>query len=163
KLLASEQAARERGAAARGATGASRERYAIITTRSPRWIAFAAQLADAQRRGLKALGEAGVRDFVAEYRSLSVDFARLQTAARGQPGQELFYLGRLVAGAHNLLYREQRSSVSDVLRFVAVDVPREVRRSVVPIAIAATAMFLPAVIAYTAVVRNPAVAPVFIP
>jgi uncharacterized membrane protein SpoIIM required for sporulation/uncharacterized RDD family membrane protein YckC len=163
KLLASERRAREHGAAARGATGASRERYAIVTTRSPRWIAFAAKLAEAQRRGLKALGEAGVRDFVAEYRALSVDLARLQTAARGQSGEELFYLGRLVAGAHNLLYQEKRSSVNDVLRFIAVDVPREVRRSVVPIGIAAAFLFGPAVIAFTAVVRNPAVAPVFIP
>jgi uncharacterized membrane protein SpoIIM required for sporulation/uncharacterized RDD family membrane protein YckC len=163
KLLATERRAREQGAAARGATGASRERYAIVTTRSPRWIAFAAQLADAQRRGLKALGESGVRDFVAEYRALSVDLARLQTAARGQAGEELFYLGRLVAGAHNLLYQEKRSSVNDVLRFIAIDVPREVRRSVVPIGIAAAFLFVPAFIAYTAVVRNPAVAPVFIP
>ncbi len=163
RLLASERSARERGAAARGATGASRERYAIVTTRSPRWIAFAARLAEAQRRGLKALGEAGVRDFVAEYRALSVDLARLQTAARGEAGEELFYLGRLVAGAHNLLYRERRSRLSDVLRFVAVDVPTEVRRSALPIGIAATFMFGPAAIAYTAVVRTPAVASVFIP
>lgn len=163
RLLATERSAREQGAAARGATGASRERYAIVTTRSPRWIAFAARLAEAQRRGLKALGETGVRDFVAEYRALSVDLARLQTAARGQAGEELFYLGRLVAGAHNLLYRERRSRLSDVLRFIAVDVPVEVRRSVLPIGIAAAFLFGPAVIAYMAVVRNPAVAPVFIP
>ena len=163
KLLASERRAREHGAAARGATGASRERYAIVTTRSPRWIAFAARLAEAQRRGLKALGETGVRDFVAEYRALSVDLARLQTAARGQPGEELFYLGRLVAGAHNLLYREKRSSLNDVLRFIAIDVPTEVRRSVVPIAVAAAFLFAPALISYTAVIRDPAVAPVFIP
>jgi len=163
RLLTSERTARERGAAARGATGASRERYAIVTTRSPRWIAFAARLAEAQRRGLKALGESGVRDFVSEYRALSVDLARLQTAARGQAGEELFYLGRLVAGAHNLLYRERKSRWSDVLRFISIDVPAEVRRSVVPIGIAAAFMFGPAAIAYTAVVRNPPVAAVFIP
>lgn len=163
RLLATERRARELGAAARGATGASRERYAIVTTRSPRWIAFAAKLADAQRRGLKALGESGVRDFVAEYRALSVDLARLQTAARGQVGEELFYLGRLVAGAHNLLYVERRSRWADILRFIAIDVPTEVRRSVVPIAIAAAFTFVPAIIAYTAVVRDPSVAPVFIP
>jgi uncharacterized membrane protein SpoIIM required for sporulation len=104
-----------------------------------------------------------VRDFVAEYRALSVDLARLQTAARGQAGEELFYLGRLVAGAHNLLYVERRSRWTDTLRFIAIDVPTEVRRSVVPIAIAAAFTFLPAVISYTAVVRDPSVAPVFIP
>ncbi|MGH7618350.1 MAG: stage II sporulation protein M, partial [Gemmatimonadaceae bacterium] len=81
----------------------------------------------------------------------------------GQTSEELFYLGRLVAGAHNLLYRERRAQWTDVFRFIAIDVPTEIRRSVVPIAIAATFLFAPAVIAYTGVVRDPSVAPVFIP
>jgi uncharacterized membrane protein SpoIIM required for sporulation/uncharacterized RDD family membrane protein YckC len=163
RLLAAERRAREQGGAARGATGASRERYAIVTTSSPRWIAFASRLADAQRRGLRALGEAGVRDFVAEYRALSVDLARLRTAVGEGSSDELFYLGRLVAGAHNLLYKDRRAGLGGVLRFIAVDVPTEVRRSVRPIAVAALFMFAPAVIAYTAVVRDPAVAAVFLP
>ena len=163
RLYTSEREARERGAPARGATGASRERYAIVTTRSPRWIAFASRLADAQRRGLRALGEAGVRDFVEDYRALSADLARLRTAARGAPSDELFYLGRLVAGAHNLLYRDRQSTVIEILRFVAVDVPTEVRRSVRPIAIAAAFLFVPAAISYTAVVQHPEVAATFIP
>jgi len=163
RLYTSEREARERGAPARNATGASRERYAIVTTRSPRWIAFAARLADAQRRGLRALGESGVREFVEEYRALSADMARLRTAARGVPSDELFYLGRLVAGAHNLLYRDRRSTLLEVLRFVAVNVPSEVRRSVRPIAVAAAFLFVPAVISYTAVLRHPQVAPTFIP
>ena len=163
RLLADERRARERGAAARGATGASRDRYAIITTRSPRWILFAAQLADAQRRGLKSLGENGVREFVAEYRALSADLARLRTAAGAEGANELFYLGRLVAGAHNLLYRERRSTIREVLRFISIDVPTEIRRSALPILLCALFLFGPAVIAYTAVVRNPRVAPTFIP
>jgi uncharacterized membrane protein SpoIIM required for sporulation/uncharacterized RDD family membrane protein YckC len=162
-LLDRERKVRERGAAARGATGASRERYAIVATGSPRWIAFAGTLTEAQRRGLKSLGESGVRTFVAEYRALSTDLARLRTAARGMPSDELFYLGRLVAGAHNLLYRDRRSTIREILRFIAVDVPTEVRRSFRPIALAAAFLFGPAIIAYTAVVRDPAVAPVFIP
>jgi uncharacterized membrane protein SpoIIM required for sporulation/uncharacterized RDD family membrane protein YckC len=162
-LLDHERRARAQGSAARGATGASRERYALVATRSPRWIAFAARLTDARRRGLASLDEADVRAFVAEYRALSADLARLRTAARGRPSDELFYLGRLVAGAHNLLYRDRRSTLRQMLRFIAVDVPTEVRRSVRPIAIAATFLFVPATIAYVAVARDPAVAPVFIP
>ena len=46
-----------------------------------------------------------MRDFVAEYRDLAADLARLQTAARGRERDEVFYLSRLMAGAHNLLYR----------------------------------------------------------
>jgi uncharacterized membrane protein SpoIIM required for sporulation/uncharacterized RDD family membrane protein YckC len=163
RLHVTERQARERGAAARGATGASRERYALVTTRSPRWIAFASRLATAQRRGLSSLGEAGVREFVEEYRALSSDLARLTTAARDGGGTELFYLGRLVAGAHNLIYRERRQTLREILHFVAVDVPTEVRRSATPILVAAAFLFVPAAISYTAVVRDPAVAPTFIP
>ncbi|MEO7085816.1 MAG: stage II sporulation protein M [Gemmatimonadaceae bacterium] len=163
QLYTAERTAREQGAAARGATGASRERYAIVATSSPRWIAFAAKLVLAQKGGLKSLGEKGVRDFVAEYRALSADLARLRSASRGGATDELFYLGRLVAGAHNLLYRDRRSKFVEVLHFMVYDVPAEVRRSFVPIFIAAAFMFLPAAIAYVAVVRDPSVAPTFIP
>lgn len=163
RLLDAERQARRSGLAARGAKGASRDRYAIVMSSSPRWIAFAARLAEAQRRGLRVLGESGVREFVAEYRALSGDLARLQTATRGEGTDEVFYLGRLVAGAHNLLYRDRRSSLRAVLRFIAIDVPREVRRSVVPIALAGTCLFVPAAIAYVGVVRDPNVAPTFIP
>ncbi|HEY4303581.1 MAG TPA: stage II sporulation protein M [Gemmatimonadaceae bacterium] len=162
-LLERERRARAQGAAARGATGASRQRYAIVATSSPRWIAFAAQLTEARRRGLDSLGEGGVRSFVAEYRALSADLARLRTAARGSSSNELFYLGRLVAGAHNLLYRDRRSTMRQILRFIAVSVPTEIRRSFRPILVAATFLFVPAIIAGVAVARNPAVAPVFIP
>jgi uncharacterized membrane protein SpoIIM required for sporulation/uncharacterized RDD family membrane protein YckC len=163
RLLASERRARQRGVAARGATGASRERYAIVTTRSPRWIAFAARLSDAQRKGLKSFDETQVREFVEEYRALSADLARLRTATRGSPSDELFYLGRLVTGAHNLLYRDRRNTFREILRFIAIDVPTEVRRSVVPIALGAAFLFGPAAIAWTAVARNPEIASTFIP
>jgi uncharacterized membrane protein SpoIIM required for sporulation len=163
RLLAHERSARQHGAASKGATGASRERYAIVTTRSPRWIAFSARLSEAQRRGLRSFNETQVREFVEEYRALSTDLARLRTATRGESSDELFYLGRLVSGAHNLLYRDRRNTLRQVLRFIAVDVPAEVRRSAVPIAIGAAFMFGPAAIAWTAVVRNPAVAASFIP
>ena len=163
RLHAAERQARERGAAARGATGASRERYTLVTTRSPRWIAFASRLATAQRRGLSSLGEAGVRDFVEEYRALTSDLARLTTATKGSGATELFYLGRLVAGAHNLIYRERRQTLREIFRFIALDVPTEVRRSATPILVAAAFLFVPATISYTAVIRDPAVAPTFIP
>lgn len=163
RLLAADRQARRSGLSAHGAKGASRERYAIVMSNSPRWIAFAARLAQAQRRGLRVLGEAGVREFVAEYRALSGDLARLQTATRGETSNEVFYLGRLVAGAHNLLYRDRRNSLRAVLRFIANDVPREVRRSAVPIGLAAACLFLPAAIAYVGVVRDPRIAPTFIP
>ena len=163
ELYADERQARASGAVVSRETGAARERHAIVASGTPRWSSFATQLDRAQRRGLKSLGEDGVRDFVAEYRDLAADLARLQTAARGRERDEVFYLSRLMAGAHNLLYRGRSLALKDVWRTFAVDAPREVRRSIRPIALAALLLFGPATIAYTAVVRNPGTARVFIP
>jgi len=163
ELYADERQARASGAVVARETGAARERHAIVASGTPRWSSFAKRLDGAQRGGLKSLGENGVRDFVAEYRDLAADLARLQTAARGRERDEVFYLSRLMAGAHNLLYRGRPLTFKDVWRTFAVDAPREVRRSLGPIALAAVLLFGPAIIAYTAVVRDPAVARVFIP
>jgi uncharacterized membrane protein SpoIIM required for sporulation/uncharacterized RDD family membrane protein YckC len=163
ELYADERRARESGAVVGREIGAARERHAIVAAGTPRWSSFASRLDRAQRRGLRSLGEDGVRDFVAEYRDLAADLARLQTAARGREREEVFYLSRLMAGAHNLLYRGRTLTFKDVWRTFAVDAPREVLRSVRPIALAALLLFGPAAIAYEAVVRDPAVARIFIP
>jgi len=158
-----ERQARARGVSSRGETGAGRQRQALIAAGSPRWNAFAARLASAQRDGLRSLGEQGVRDFVAEYRALAADLARLRTAAGGRAIDELFQLGRLVAGAHNLLYRDRGTALLGAFRFLFTDVPREIRHSARPIALAALLMFGPAIIAGTAVVRDPSVARRMVP
>lgn len=158
-----EREARARGVSSRGETGAGRERQALIAAGSPRWSAFAVRLAAAQRNGLRSLGEQGVRDFVAEYRALAADLARLRTAAGGRAIDELFQLGRLVAGAHNLLYRDRGTALLGAFRFLFTDVPREIRRSARPIALAALLMFAPAIIAATAVIREPSVATRMVP
>jgi uncharacterized membrane protein SpoIIM required for sporulation/uncharacterized RDD family membrane protein YckC len=162
-LYADERLARASGAVVGRETGAARERHAIVASGTPRWSSFAKRLDQAQRRGLKSLGEDGVREFVSEYRDLAADLARLQTAARGRERDEVFYLSRLMAGAHNLLYRGKALSLRDVWKAFAIDAPGEVLRSVRPIALAALVFFGPAIIAYVAVVRDPAVARIFIP
>jgi uncharacterized membrane protein SpoIIM required for sporulation len=163
RLYETERQARARGVAARQDRGAARERNVLVATRSPHWAAFAAMLADAQQHGLGAHGEDGVRAFVAAYRDLASDLARLRTAAHGRDTPEQFYLSRLLAGAHNLLYRGRSLSLADVVRVMTIEAPREVRRSWRPILLAASLLFGPAFIAYTAVVRQPAVAATFIP
>ena len=163
RLHESERSARARGVGARHDTGAARERHAIIAAGSRRWSTFASLLADAQRSGLKRLGEEGVRNFVGEYRQLTADLARLRTAARGREADEVFYLNRLVSGAHNLLYRRRAIPLRDVVNFMFVDVPREVRASARAILLAAILMFGPAAIAGTAVVRHPEVAAALLP
>jgi uncharacterized membrane protein SpoIIM required for sporulation len=49
------------------------------------------------------------------------------------------------------------------MQFFTIAAPREIRRSAAPILLAAALMFGPAAIAYTAVMRDPEVAAVFIP
>jgi uncharacterized membrane protein SpoIIM required for sporulation/uncharacterized RDD family membrane protein YckC len=154
---------RARGVSSRGETGAGRERQALIAANAPRWDRFAALLAVAQKDGLRALGEAGVREFVAEYRALAADLARLRTAAGTHAVDELFRLGRLVAGAHNLLYRERAMPLRATVRFLFTDVPREIRRSAGSIALAAALLFGPAIVAGVAVAGTPGLARQMLP
>ncbi|HEY2849993.1 MAG TPA: stage II sporulation protein M, partial [Gemmatimonadaceae bacterium] len=162
-LLNAEREARAAGSASNRDTGAARERHAIVANESARWAGFAATLTEAQRRGLKGLGERGVREFVAEYRDLAAALARLRTASKGTEVDEVFYLNRLVAAAHNLLYRRRAIVPRDIMRYVFGEVPREIRASALPILLAAALLFGPAAIAGTAVLRDPAVARLVVP
>lgn len=162
-LAQHERSARSRGVAARSDTGAAREQHALVAAGQARWDAFAARIVEVQSRRLSNLSEREVSDFVAEYRELTTDLARLQTAARGRDIDELFTLGRLVAAGHNVLYRQNTLTPRIALDFLAEVVPREIRRSAAPIALAALMMFGPAAIAWVAVVRHPAVAASMLP
>lgn len=162
-LYAREREARSRGLAARGAKGAARERHAIVARSSARWSSFAALLRDAQRRGLRHMSETEVSDFVAQYREIATDLARLKTASKDTQSDALFYLSRLVAGGHNLLYRQRAVTSGAAVRFVAVNVPREMRRSWGYIAIAALCLFGPMAVTYQAVVNDPILAEALLP
>ncbi|HET7456799.1 MAG TPA: stage II sporulation protein M [Gemmatimonadaceae bacterium] len=163
QLFERERQARSRGVAARSDTGARREQHAIVAQGSPRWSAFASLLADAQRRGLRHMSEEEVSEFVSRYRELSTDLARLRTASRGRDSDALFSLSRLVAGGHNLFYRQRQLVLAAAWRYMAVTVPRELRRSAGYIAVAAVLLFAPAAISYVAVVRDPSLAADFLP
>ncbi|HEX8849209.1 MAG TPA: stage II sporulation protein M [Gemmatimonadaceae bacterium] len=155
RLYQSEQEARARGVASRGETGAAREHHALVARGAERWKEFAALLARARDGGLRALPEADIADFVARYREAAADLARLRTAARGRDTEALYYLSRLVAAGHNLLYRRREVALGTVWTFLSVTLPREARRSWRPILTAALLLFGPAAITYRAVVRNP--------
>ena len=143
-----ERAVRAAGSAARSDRGAQREQHALVAVGTPRWRAFAERLSNARRRGLRRLPEEEVSQFAADYREIATDLARLQTAARGRTVDALFYVGRLVAGGHNLLYRSRRLALVTVRRYLTVSVPREMRRSWAVIATAALVFFGSAGIAF---------------
>lgn len=163
RLHADEARARASGAAARNVRGAARERHAIVATNAPRWASFANRLTAARAGGLRKLGEDGVRDFVQEYRELTADLARLRTASRGASVPEVFYLNRLVATAHNLLYRRRSYSAGMAGAFLFDTVPREIRASARPILLAAALLFTPMAVAGIAVARDPEAAAAFLP
>ena len=163
RLYETERAARASGVAGRSDTGARREQHAIVALGLKRWNGFARALDAAQRTGLRNMKPEDVSDLVSRYREITTDLARLQTAARGRSSDALFYLSRLVARGHNLLYGAERQSVTSAARYITRTVPREVRRSWRQIALAAALLFGPAIASYAAVVHDPRIAERLLP
>lgn len=164
QLFTREREARAHGAAARGDTGAARERYALVARSTARWAALARIVERAQHAGgIRGMTETQAAEFVARYREASADLARLRTASRGEDSDALYSLSRLVAAGHNLLYRRREVAGRAALRYVLRDCPREIRRSWRQVALAALLLFGPAAASYIAVVRHPAVAPELLP
>ena len=155
RLYQSEQEARARGVAVRGETGAAREHHALVARGAERWAEFASLLGRTKHGGLRALPESEIADFVARYREAAADLARLRTASRGRDTEAQYYLSRLVAAGHNLLYRRREIALGTVWTFLTVSLPREARRSWRPIAAAALLLYGPAAITYFAVIRDP--------
>lgn len=160
-LYESERRARDAGMAARGDVGAARERHAIVREGAERWQRFSTRLRSAQRLGLRRMSEKEVSEFVAEYREIATDLARLRTATGGggegaAHSDEVFYLSRLVAAGHNLLYHQAPVSGRAVFRYLTVRVPAEIRRSALPILGAALLLFAPMLITYAVVRADPA-------
>jgi uncharacterized membrane protein SpoIIM required for sporulation/uncharacterized RDD family membrane protein YckC len=155
RLFETESDARARGLPAPGATGAARERHAIVAINAERWRDFSSALAAAQRKGLRAMSPEEVSTLVSLYREVSTDLARLRTASESEDQDAIFYVSRLVGAGHNFLYRQRNLSIRDVWRFLSLSVPREVRHSARYIMAGALFLFGPMLITYVAVVRNP--------
>ncbi|MCU0618870.1 MAG: stage II sporulation protein M [Gemmatimonadaceae bacterium] len=162
-LHAAELVARATVTAGRSDGTTRREEWALVADGRPRWEAFAARIAAVKKAGLASLDEEAVTAFVDDYRSIAADLARLRTADRGRGGDAVYSLSRLVAAGHNLIYRRPTATVARVLRFIARDIPAEVRRSWRPIAVAAALLFIPAAITIAAVVHEPALAERLLP
>lgn len=163
RLHQHELRARQRARPSSSSGGARREEWALIADGRPRWDAFAAEIAGVRRRGLHTLREEQVTAFVEAYREVATDLARLRTADRGRGGDAVFTLSRLVSAGHNLLYRRPTQGLERVARFVAVDVPREVRRSWRHVAVAGALLFVPAIGTIVAIVREPSLATRMLP
>ncbi len=163
RLYELERNARASGVAAWSDTGGRREQHAIVALGLKRWNDFAMALDVAYKRKLSRMEPEDISVLVARYREMTTDLARLQTASRGRSTDALFYVSRLVARGHNLLYRQRGRTTATFFHYMMESVPAEVRRSWRPIALAAVLLFGPAAAAYTAVVRDPAIASRILP
>jgi uncharacterized membrane protein SpoIIM required for sporulation/uncharacterized RDD family membrane protein YckC len=155
ELYERERRARAQGGPARDARGAAREQHALVARGAARWQEFSAWLARAQQIGLAAMPEREVTEFVARYRELATDLARLRTASGGREHDAVYQLSRLVAAGHNLLYRQRSTPGRAAWRYLTSSVPSEIRASWAQIALAALLLFGPAVATYIAIVRSP--------
>lgn len=144
-------------------TATRREEWAVVADGRSRWDAFATELTDTRRRGLNSLSEDQVTAFVESYREVATDLARLRTADRGRGGDAVFTLSRLVSAGHNLLYRRPSQGIERIVRFIACDVPAEIRRSWRHVAVATALVFVPAFGTIYAIVRNPELATRMLP
>ena len=158
RMYEQEKQLRARGVASRSDTGAAREQHSIVAAGAEKWSEFGKKLSSARGGGLRKMSEDQVADLVMQYREVSTDLARLRTASRGRMTDSVFYLSRLVARGHNLLYRQRQLVPLIVWNFIAVAIPRELRKSASYILLAALLFFGPMVAAHIAVVRDPSLA-----
>src|SRR5690606_37205901 len=78
-----------------------------------------------------------------------------QTASRGKVSNSIYNVSRLVASAHSILYRQKKQTFAAMLNFVIADIPREIRRSWLPVMLATCLFLIPAAATYVLVLQKP--------
>lgn len=163
RLYEEERDARASRVALSVAAGSYREEQAIVALRSNSWERFGADLTNVKKKGLKKLSGDELADFASRYRALAADLASLQKASRNSYSPAVYYVSRLVAEGHSVIYKQRRKTFSSVSQYVLYDIPAEIQRSWRPVSLAALLLFIPAIAAYTVVVSKPHTAAVLFP
>jgi uncharacterized membrane protein SpoIIM required for sporulation len=119
----------------------------------------------AQGQRLSSLSDDELHELGTLYRRASADLARAKTRYAGtNAGKELVRsLNDLVLRAHAQVYSAPPPQPLNALQFVLYGFPAAFRRRWRAIALSAALMFLPALLAYGAVLYNPDSAPLFVP
>jgi uncharacterized membrane protein SpoIIM required for sporulation/uncharacterized RDD family membrane protein YckC len=155
---------RERRAADHPERRGATEPVAVqVLARSQRevWGEYRRLLERAQQKGVAALPEGEVARFAGLYRVVAADLARARTY--GGSAAVLDALERWVGAGHNQLYRPRGRSWRRFAAWLAGGFPALVRRRWRPIALAAAALFLPALLAAAAVRAEPGRARALLP
>lgn len=134
----------------------------FVNSAKPRWDRLESLVAQIDRHGIRSLEPDRIEELALDYRAVTSDLAMAR--GRGYDGAIVAYLNRLSARAHAYVYLgTSRSGWSAVAHFLGRTFPREVRRSWLPIAICAAVTIIGSVIAYTAVIAEPANAYALLP
>lgn len=147
-----EEMARRRASGAGGRSGTA-QATALVRRQRGEWDEYQKLLARARENGLESLGEAKVSRFAALYREMAADLARARTYG-GSP-ELLYTMERLVGFGHNLLYRPPTRSWSRFRAFAGGGFAALARRRWKPILVASVLFYLPTLLTFAAVRREP--------
>jgi uncharacterized membrane protein SpoIIM required for sporulation/uncharacterized RDD family membrane protein YckC len=150
--LHAEELAR-RAAAAGAAAAGTAQAAALVRQQQGTWALYRELLAQARRRGVARLPERDVSRFAALYREVAADLARARSYRASEP--VVYSLERWVGAGHNLLYRPGRRSWRALRAWLAGGFPALVRMRWRPILAAAAILYLPAILAFAVVARDP--------
>ncbi|WP_375472695.1 stage II sporulation protein M [uncultured Nostoc sp.] len=133
-----------------------------IARREPNWQRLDALLRQIEKKGLKSLGAAEIRELASLYRSVAADLARARTQQIGNTSIQS--LQSLTTRAYTQIYQgSRRQEWQAILEFYRWGLPSVVQKAFVYIA-AATALFLlGALVAWWYSWQNPSFMPLIIP
>jgi uncharacterized membrane protein SpoIIM required for sporulation len=133
----------------------------FVQRRQDSWSRLESLLKRASGSRLGGLRPDEVLTLAALYRRSTADLAKAQRDWPDEPVTR--YLNGLVARGHAALYREGGDVFRRLRRFYAITLPQTFRASGAFILAAAGLLFVPAVVAYFAVLSNPGLASAFVP
>jgi uncharacterized membrane protein SpoIIM required for sporulation/uncharacterized RDD family membrane protein YckC len=154
-LVHDEEMARRKASGAGGRAGTA-QATALVRRQRAEWNEYQKLLDEARGRGLNALGEARVSRFAALYREMAADLARARTY--GASPELLYTMERLVGFGHNLLYRPPTRSWARFRAFAGGGFAALARRRWKPIVLSSLLFYLPTLLTFAAVRREPELA-----
>ncbi|MDZ8084818.1 MAG: stage II sporulation protein M [Nostoc sp. DedQUE12b] len=133
-----------------------------IARREPNWQRLDALLRQIEKKGLKSLRAAEIRELASLYRSVAADLARARTQ---QIGNTLIQsLQSLTTRAYTQIYQgSRRQEWQAILEFYRWGLPSVVQKSFVYIAMATALFLLGALVAWWYSWQNPSFMPLIVP
>ncbi|WP_414517870.1 stage II sporulation protein M [Nostoc sp. PCC 9305] len=133
-----------------------------IARREPNWQRLDALLRQIEKKGLKSLRAAEIRELASLYRSVAADLARARTQQIGNTSIQS--LQSLTTRAYTQIYQgSRRQEWQAILEFYRWGLPSVVQKSFVYIAVATALFLLGALVAWWYSWQNPSFMPLIVP